>query len=184
MEEQNIRAYEKQRTGRLILGLLCVVTLVNQIIQFFGGTLVFPCSFYTTRFLYEWESFSNAIALVISGVLVVALFLAWTAAGNKQFAHMRVFRVPYFLYIADSVFYFGRNISSMTADSGKLAFVIELAFRLFCIYAMFEADRVHNNPARYDKPTPEQLQKFNEKQTKKPASKQTSDDDDDEGIQW
>lgn len=184
MEEQNIRAYEKQRNGRFVLALLCVVTLVNQIVRLCGASLVFPCSVYVPRFLYDLESCPSSVAITVCALICLTLFLAWTAAGNKQFAHMRAFRALYIFYIADSIFYFGMNVGSMTADSGRLAFVIELAFRLYCIYSMFEADRVHGNPARYEKPTPEQLQKVNEKQTKKPASKQPSDDDDDEGIQW
>lgn len=181
-ENKDAHAYEKQRNARLVLVLLGLVTLVNLILQWVSVSLVFPCSFYFTRFLMTVEGFPRAGALAICLVLCFILFLFQTAAGNRQFAKMRVMRSAMILYSADSLFYFGMNLTGVTANKGQLSFIIELVFRLYCVYALFEADRLHGDPTRYDKPDPEAQ---NEKSRPAPSRETKGEDEEnDEGIQW
>ena len=183
MTEKDILAYEKQRNGRIVLVLLGLVTAVNLILTLVGLTnVVFPLSFFVSRFLFTLEAIPKGTAIAAAVVLCLALFLMQTAAGNKQFAHLRVFRTAFILYIADSFLYFGMTVASITANRGQLAFIIELAFRLYCIYAMYVADKQHGNPARYDKPSREDLEKLSQKQASAPVK--DDEDDEDEGIQW
>ena len=180
--EKDIAAYEKQRAGRFVLVLIGLVTAVNLVMQLCGWGLVFPCSVWTTRFLVGLENLTRVVSIGVTVAVVLILFLFQTAAGNRQFANMRVFRVTLIFYILDSLFYFAMNASEMTASSGRIAFIIELAFRLYCLYAMFEADKVHSNPARYDKPTEKELENARKKKVQEQRAE--IEEEDDEGIQW
>lgn len=176
-------AYELYKNGEWTLMGVSIVTLINIILAATGFGLFFPFSATLPReiIVRAGEAGGGLLSLALFGAfaIVICYFACYfTAIKSDKFPAMRC---GFVLYGLDSILYFIFEVSNIVDGGFRISHVIELAFRWFIIYTLYQADKVFPDPKRKN---PNAEAKAKKKKKKPEPLPPAEDDEEDEGIQW
>lgn len=184
--------YESYRNGQWTLLGVTAVTAVNLLLALLLRSspipLFFPFSAWIPRdFLLRGREAAGAAgsaaayAFFLGCALLFCAYILLTVCAYRS-DRFPAIRTAFLLYAADTAYYFVLSALPGILRSGfSPASVIELLFRAFVLYQLYQADRVFLDPERKNPHA-----KAQEELTPPPEEEEDGEDeeDDDEGIQW
>ncbi len=177
-------AYEQYRNGQWVLVTLTLVTAINLLLAAFSFGLFFPFSAYLPRYLllYGRQAGGTWLPIAICGCIFLWFLYLFCCLACRKSDRIRAIRIGFLLYTADSIIYFVLALPGILSGGFRSSHVIELLFRAWILYELYEADKVFHDP---DRKTP-QASEPTQAASAKPDSPdgQTDEKDEDEGIQW
>ena len=177
---KNKSAYESYRTGLWSLIGVCAVTAVNYILAVFGMTLYFPFSAYIPReIIVRWGSGSGAAMIFMSSAALLLCYLVCVILAMRN-SKLPCMKLAFALYVIDSGVYLVLVIPEIGRNGFNMMSAIEVLFRVYILYALYQADKVYFNPERKN-PNAKPLEP---PKKERPTPEDFDDDEDDEGIQW
>lgn len=176
---RNKSAYESYRTGLWSLIGICAVTAVNYLLAVFGMTLYFPFSAYIPReMIARWGAEDGAAMIFVASAALLLCYLVCVILAMRN-SKLPCMKLAFALYAIDSGVYLVLVIPQIGRNGFNMMSAIEVLFRVYILYALYQADKVYFNPERKN-PNAKPL----EPPKKERPKPEDFDDDDDEGIQW
>ena len=175
-------AYEAYRTGIWCLIGVCAVTAVNYLLAVFSMTLYFPFSAYIPRELINrWGSDGGAMTpAIFKAAAVLLLCYVFCVILAMRDSKLPCMKLAFALYAIDSGVYLVLVIPEIGRSGFNMMSAIEVLFRVYILYALYQADKVYFNPERKN-PNAKPIEP---PQKERPKPEDFDDEDDDEGIQW
>lgn len=174
-------AYEIYKNGEWTMMGVCIVTAINILLSSLGFGLFFPFSASLPRRLIVSgrEAGGGLLSLALFGAIVILFcYLACYIIAMRS-DKLPAMRCGFVLYGLDTLIYFVLEFANIVDGGFRTSHVIELVFRWFILYTLFQADKVFYDPKRKNPNAKPALKK-----KKKPEPLPPEDDEEDEGIQW
>lgn len=181
--------YDSYRNGQWTLMGVTAVTAVNLLIALLFRSvaypLFFPFSAWIPRdFLLRGREAAHGAAASAFFLGCGLLFCAYIVLAVCSYRSDRfpAIRAAFLLYAADTAYYFVLSALPVILKSGfGPANVIELLFRAFVLYELYQADGVFRDPERKNPhaKAPEEIAPPPEEE-----EEEAEEDEEDEGIQW
>ena len=174
-------AYEAYRSGIWCLIGVCAVTAINYLLAVFSMTLYFPFSAFIPRELIRaWgmDGGSAAMPAYLGAAVLLLCYLVCVILAMRD-SKLPCMKLALALYAIDSVVFLVLTIPRIGQNGFNMMSSIEVLFRVYILYALYQADKVHLHPERKNpNARPDEPPK---RERPKPED---FDDDEDEGIQW